>query len=170
MNTVIQAEKLLGQLAITQNWIQCCFSLPEPMECGNPLIPALSKYALSLMECTMKMQLGMQRIWIYKFHKTCKANFEKAVFRKRVVSGIKRDTTPTYVYDNISGTSMSFTQKFSCISKLLTGFKFQVHTKRMGQGPATPHFQKYYFFKHDPKNLTKVENFKSLFASLVTIL
>ncbi len=26
--------------------------------------------------------------------------------------------------------------------------------------PALPVFQQYYFFKNDPKNLTKVENFK----------
>ena len=32
---------------------------------------------------------------------------------------------------------------------------------------APPIFQKYYFFKNDPKNLTKVENFKKYFAFLV---
>ena len=35
---------------------------------------------------------------------------------------------------------------------------------------AMPFFLKHYFFKNDPKNLTKVENFKNKFAFLVTIL
>ena len=36
--------------------------------------------------------------------------------------------------------------------------------------PATPIFEKHYFFKNGPKNVTKVENLKFFFAFLVSIL